>query len=192
VLLSPGFVVVIPFLLGTFLLLAFYAAALGVNYSLRCRSSLRAMAATLATALFIGGLYLFCCMPVMFAAGPRGDEGVMFMFTPCVPFLLAFPVMVYTVGEEIFRGPRGEGQIMVLAYLFGTIGYTVAGIVLSGSSIGSFDRLAGRTVRKPLPLFQPAPRPKSPLELPKTLAAEVVTEAATDAILLPPSTPDIL
>jgi ABC-type transport system involved in multi-copper enzyme maturation permease subunit len=192
VLLSPGFVIVIPFLLGTFLLLAFYSASLGVNYSLRCRSSLRAMAATLATGLFIGGMYLFCCMPVMIAVAPRGpDEGIYFVFTPCVPFLLAFPVAAYAAGEELFRGSHSGGPIMVLAYLFGTIGYTVAGIVLSGSSIGSFDRLAGRTVRKPAALFTPA-APISPVELPKTLAAEVVTEAATDAILLPPSTPDIL
>jgi hypothetical protein len=82
----------------------------------------------------------------------------------------------------------------VLAWLFGVIGYTIAGIVLTGSSIGSFDRLAGRTVRRPSPLFKPAPAPplKSPFASPGALAAEPVTEAATDAILLPPSTPDIL
>ena len=83
---------------------------------LRCRagravfaavpSSLRAMAATLATALFVGGLYLFCCMPVMFAASPRSGEGAMLMFTPCVPFLLVFPGVVYVAGEEIFRGTQ--------------------------------------------------------------------------------------
>jgi ABC-type transport system involved in multi-copper enzyme maturation permease subunit len=194
VLISPGFVIVIPFLVVTFLLLAFYAAALGVNYSLRCRSSLRAMGATLATGLFVGGVYLFCCMPVMVAVTPRGPEaGIFFMFSPCVPYLLGFPVALYMAGEEFFRSSRGEGPVMLLAYLFGTIGYALAGILLTGSSIGSFDRLAGRTVRR-TSLWSPPPKlpPKVAMEPPKELAAEVAAEVAADAILLPPSTPGIL
>ena len=196
VLLSPDFIFVIPFLLGTFLLLAFYAAALGVNYSLRCRNSLRAMAATLATGLFIGGLYLFCCIPVAFAGGPGSGEGFMLVLSPCVPFLLAVPIVVYVAGEDLFRGPRDEGAIMLLAYIFGTVGYAIAGISLTGSSIGSFDRLAGRTVRwTAMSLSRAMSAQSSPqpaMEPPKALAEELAAEAATDAILLPPPTPDIL
>ncbi len=200
VLLTPGFIIVIPFLLGMFLLLAFYAAALGVNYSLRCRSSLRAMGLTLATALFIGGLYLFCCIPLTFVARSGPEEGLFFIFTPCVPYLLAFPVVVYAAGEDLFRSSRGEGPIMVLAWLFGTIGYTIAAIVLAGSSIGSFDRLAGRTVRwranapsqAMLTGVSERLTAQPPVSPPKELAADVEPEAATDAILLPPSTPEIL
>jgi ABC-type transport system involved in multi-copper enzyme maturation permease subunit len=196
VLLSPDFIFVIPFLLGTFLLLAFYAAALGVNYSLRCRNSLRAMAATLATGLFIGGLYMFCCMPVMFAGGPGPGEGFMLVLSPCVPFLLAFPIVVYAAGEEMFRSPHNEAVVMLLAYIFGTVGYTIAGIALAASSIGSFDRLAGRTVRWTAMSLSRAmsaqASAKPAMEPPKAMAAELAAEAATDAILLPPPTPDIL
>ena len=63
--LDPGFVIAIVFMMGTLLILAVYASGLGVLYSLWCRTSMRAMAATLATGLFAGGLYLCCCIPLM-------------------------------------------------------------------------------------------------------------------------------
>ena len=72
VLLDPPFLVAVPFLLGTFLLLALYAAALGVVFSLRCNSSLRAMGATLAVGLIAGGGYICCCMPLMVIGGGSG------------------------------------------------------------------------------------------------------------------------
>lgn len=202
VLLSPQFLIAVPFLLGTFVLLAFYAAALGVNFSLRCRNSLRAMAATLVTALFIGGLYLFCCMPVMIAAMPRrADQGAFLVFTPCVPFLLAFPTIACAAGEHLFSGPRNEGATMMFAYLVGTVAYAIAGIALTSASIGNFERLAGRTVRRLAGEMSRAMSQRDSLHpsvqplreaVAEVVAAEVAVETAVDAILLPPSTPEIL
>lgn len=196
-LLFPSFVIVIPFLAGTFALLAFYAAALGVNCSLRCRNSLRSMAATLATALFVGGLYfLTCCMPVLIAASPRDGEGFVLTTAPCVPVLLGFPVAVYANGENMFRGSHSEGPMFLLACILGNIGYAIAGIALVGNSIGNFERLSGRTMRRTagemsqsVSARSSVPRPTEPT---RVVAAEVASDAAVDAILLPPSTPDIL
>jgi hypothetical protein len=169
VVLDPKFLVVTPFLLGTFVVLAVYAASLGVRYSLWCRNSLRAMAATLATGLFVGGLYfLTCCVPVMIASTRHGgDEGFILTLAPCVPFLLALPGIVYTEGESSFR--RNEGGFMLVAYVLGTVGYLVAAILLAANSTARFDVLCGRTGPKHR-------LPQSPF-----------LEPATDAVLVPPS-----
>jgi ABC-type transport system involved in multi-copper enzyme maturation permease subunit len=157
VLLDPKFLIVIPFLLGTFLLLAVYAAALGVRYSLKCRNSLRSMAATLATGLFVGGLYFFCCMPVLIMGSGRGPEKLaMLMCAPCVPFLLALPGIVYTMGEHSMRGD--EGGLMVFAYLLGVGGYLTTAIVLASSAIARFDALSGRSHPKYWSLKRPPPQ----------------------------------
>ena len=114
----------VPFLLGTFLLLAFYAAALGVKFSLRCRSSLRAMGATLAVGLVAGGGYLFCCMPLAVAgsfAGRGPGQAMELVFAPCIPMLLALPGIIAVEGEQFFRNE--EGGIMLFAYILGMIGY---------------------------------------------------------------------
>ena len=102
------------------------------------------MAATLATGLFVGGLYLFCCMPVMFIGSSRGGEGLAaFMMAPCIPFLLALPGIVYETGEHLSRNK--EGGILLTAYLFGTVGYLAAAILLAASAIARFDVLSGRS-----------------------------------------------
>jgi len=179
-LLDPGFLITVPFMFGMFVLLAFYVSALGVRFSLRCKSSLRAMAATLVTALFVGGVYLCCCIPV-FAATHAGEETAV-VLAPCVPFLLVLPGQVYVSAEYFFRSRTAAP--MLFAYVAGTVGYLIAGIALTASSIGSFDRLAGRTRQRWSTSFSPPLPRKLPIEPPK--------ELATEAILLPPSTPEIL
>ena len=163
VVLDPGFYIAIPFLLGTFLLLAVYAVSLGTIFSLWCRNSLRAMAATLATGLFAGGLYLFCCVPLMFGGGGDGDE---VMLTPCVPFLLAFPGIAYVESESIFRNQGG----IVVAYVLGLIGYGFTACVLIAASIGNFDSFAGRTGFPGSESFGPLPSRDDTAGVPATAA----------------------
>ncbi len=90
--LEPDFIFVVVFSMGTFLLLAAFASALGVIYSLWCRTSMRAIIATLASGIFVGGAYFFCCMPLMITM--RGEEG-MIMLAGCIPFLLGCPAGFY-------------------------------------------------------------------------------------------------
>jgi ABC-type transport system involved in multi-copper enzyme maturation permease subunit len=181
--LEPGFLITVPFTFSMFLLLAFYVSALGVRFSLQCRSSLRAMAAALATAIFIGGAYFFCCLPVLI--GTRAGDEAMVILAPCVPYLLCVPSVAYVSGDHFFSSR--EAGPAIFAFIAGTIGYLIAGIALTGSSIGSFDRLSGRTCPK-MPTYYPV----HPTALPANRPPETPIELATEAILLPPSTPDIL
>ncbi|MBN2292177.1 MAG: ABC transporter permease subunit [Pirellulales bacterium] len=137
VILSPGFVFIVPVLLFTLLVISIAMASLGTLFSLRMKSSLWAMAATLGISFFVGGGYLFCCMPVMIAGGGRGGEEI--MLAPLIPFLMAAPVVFYAEGVS-----HGAGGALA-ANVFGVIGYTVTAIVLYASAIGSFDLFSGRS-----------------------------------------------
>jgi hypothetical protein len=155
---------------GAFLLVAVFASALGVMYSLWCRTSMRAIAATLATGLFLGGLYLFCCIPIFISARM---EDVMILYAPCIPFLLLFPGMTY-LGND----PQSIQPAMVAAYVIGIIGYAFASWVLIAAGIRNFDYFTGRT--RPLP-WDPAyakPRAANPLLIlnKEVIRAEIVEE----------------
>jgi hypothetical protein len=143
VILDPGFVIAIVFLMGTLLILAVYASGLGVLYSLWCRTSMRAMAATLATGLFAGGLYLCCCLPLMIGGHGPGNDAII-IASGCIPFLLAIPGGIYVeiISYHNMSGP--ESNVFV-AYILGMIGYTLAAAALISSSIRNFDRFSGRT-----------------------------------------------
>jgi ABC-type transport system involved in multi-copper enzyme maturation permease subunit len=183
VLLDPKFLIAVPFLLGTFLLLAVYAAALGVRYSLWCRNSLRSMAATLATGLFAGGIYMFCCAPVLVII--RSREAVrlsILILAPCVPFLLALPSNVYVMGEHFAR--NDEGGMLVFAYLLGVGGYLTTAVVLASSAIARFDVLSGRSHPKYWSLKRPPPQ--------ETAAEAIVVATAPSTTPfqgVPPATP---
>ena len=101
-------------------------------------------------AMLVGGGYLFCCMPVMMVGSFH--EGVMLIFAPFVPFLLAMPGVVYLEGSHFSQS--STMGVAVFAYILGTIGYFVAALVLVGHSISSFDRRTDRT-RIPAPGPQP-------------------------------------
>jgi hypothetical protein len=100
------------------------------------------MGATVGVALFVGGGYMLCCMPVLFA-GP-GDDMLLLTMSLLVPYLLAFPQIVCVEGL-----PGHEGGVMVAAYLLGNIFYAVAALVLTSVSIGDFERRAGRVHGRP-------------------------------------------
>jgi ABC-type transport system involved in multi-copper enzyme maturation permease subunit len=175
--LDPGFVIAIVFLMGTLLILAVYASGLGVLYSLRCRTSMRAMAATLATGLFAGGLYLFCCMPLMIGSR-MGDEGIIIL-SGCIPFLLGFPGGIY-VESISYRNMSGPESTVIFAYVLGIIGYSIAAAVLISASIGNFDRLSGRTGLLPWDLSlqkkpaEPGPDDSAPKSKEEPIRAEIV------------------
>lgn len=163
-LIEPGFLVAEFFTLATLLLLCFTVSAMGVLYSLRCRNSLRAMAATITTGLVVAGGYLFCCIPAMFASGP-GDGGQIIL-APCAPFLLVFPSVLYCEGEQMMR----HEPAFLVAYVLGVIGYIVTASLLYAAAVGNFDCLSGRSgPGVPIPR---RPRPAPPV----IVVPEVVEE----------------
>ncbi len=180
--LDPGFCIAIVFLMGTLLILAVYASGLGVLYSLWCRTSMRAMAATLATGLFVGGLYLFCCMPLIIISEGRGSDPEI-MLSGCIPFLLGFPGYAYAENilyrQQSVGGGNYESNI-ITAYVLGMIGYTFAAVALISSSIRNFDRFSGRTGLQPWDLSlhkkpaEPGPAHSPPKSREEPIRAEIV------------------
>jgi hypothetical protein len=137
VLLDLSFVLVLPLVFGTLFVLAFYASSLGVLLSITCRTSLRAMAATLATIIFAGGGYLFtCCLPVLIGSSGSPSE---IIFAPCIPFLLAMPWVFWV------EPPPSVPWELVAAYLMGMMVYSVAAVLLTVTAIVNFDHFTGRT-----------------------------------------------
>jgi ABC-type transport system involved in multi-copper enzyme maturation permease subunit len=175
------FLIPIVFMAGMFLLLAVYASALGVLYSLWCRTSMRAIAATLATGIFVGGAYLFCCIPLMIAGQGRGPgDEIIIMFSGCIPFLIGCPAGIYVQNS---MSPQSIQDKEIAAYVIGMIGYAVATVVLISTAIGNFDRFTGRTRALPWDLsLQKKPakphlvRPIPPLTE-EIIHAEIVEEA---------------
>jgi len=130
---EPMIMVMLPLLLAQQAALGLFIAALGLIFSLKCQTSLRAMGATLAVGLFVGGGYLLCCVPCMIGGG--GSEIVL---TACIPFLVAVPQVA------MFEDISGNDFEMLLYAVMGTVGYAIAGLLLVGSCIGNFERFAGR------------------------------------------------
>ena len=147
VMLAPVFAPVAIVLLGTYLLMAWYVTNLGLFFSLRSQTTLRAMGATLGTLLFTGGGYMFCCCMVAASSGGSGGPFMLFL-AGCIPFLIVFPVFAYfEFSQAMSIGNIEDG--MALAYGLGIVGYLIAGFCLYQYMASNFDRLAGRTVEMP-------------------------------------------
>ena len=132
---SLGWSFTVLIAMAEFLLACAFVALVGINFSLKCRTSLRATGATIATCAFVGGGYLFCCIPLMCAGS---SEGMAIMLTPCLPFLAIAPELVATMDW-----PDVPGEL-VAAFVLGNIGYLIANLALLSSCIANFDRLSGR------------------------------------------------
>jgi hypothetical protein len=152
-------------------MLSFFVSSLGVLYSLWCKTSLKAMAASLTTLLFVGGGYMFCCAVCMIGShGPGRDIEI--MFAGVIPMLLALPYPAY-LEPDFFRHTDG----LCVAYVIGLIGYSIAGFALFSGAIVNFESLVGRIGRDFVPHRPPASQRKSPGQAPPPLvAAEIVEE----------------
>ncbi|MGI9458026.1 MAG: ABC transporter permease [Aeoliella sp.] len=138
--LSPQYVIAIPMHLATIGATGLFATAVGLVYSLKFTSSLKAIGATVGTLFFTGGGWMLCCcVPLMFGGGD--DDIMKFAMAACVPFLQVMPGPIMVV-EDIWRH---DGAWMVIDYFVGTAGYAIAGMVILSSIIGSFETMVGRT-----------------------------------------------
>ncbi|MBI3465215.1 MAG: ABC transporter permease subunit [Planctomycetes bacterium] len=138
VLVHPPFLVAAVPLAVTIGGTSLFATSLGLLISLRAKSTLRSMGATMGLMIFIGGGYMACVAPFVFAS--NGDDVFILTLSGLVPFLLVFPGIVCVEGW-----PGGnEGPLMVSAYTLGTIGYWVAGCILWQQAVEQFDHWSGR------------------------------------------------
>lgn len=139
------------------LAVALFAASLGVLLSLRSGSSNRAATWTLATMVFLGGGYMFCCFPMMIGFGPGDDFTLVLYLAPCSPFLMVFPAMAAWPDMN-----AGEEQLFA-AYLIGVLGYSIGASILYTTASSRFDEFAGRTTGHHVwtsPPRVPTPKPE--------------------------------
>jgi ABC-type transport system involved in multi-copper enzyme maturation permease subunit len=125
-----------------FVLMAIYTTCLGLFFSLKSATTLRAMGQTLGTLVFLGGGYLFCCCTVMVGGRGGGDEWAL-MLSLCIPFLLVFPGLAYTMTDNAFLWKEAG---VTVAFVLGTVVYVVAAALLYVHIVANFDSYAGRTV----------------------------------------------
>jgi ABC-type transport system involved in multi-copper enzyme maturation permease subunit len=124
----------------TLTLLASFLSAVGLFFSLRSSTSLRAMGLTLLVAAVLGGLYLMCCCPIGVAMrldrGPSDELVTGLGLAPCIPLLVSAPAVMFADNSP---------DEVVVAYVLGMIGYAIAlGVVLNNITL-RFDSQAGRT-----------------------------------------------
>jgi hypothetical protein len=150
-----------------------FAGSLGVIYSLWCRTSMRAIAATLTTGIFVGGAYTFCCIPLLIVGPGRGSgEEIIVMFSGCIPFLLGCPTGIYM---QNVMSPQSILDKEIAAYVIGIIGYAVATAVLFTIAVRNFDYFAGRTRALPWDLsMQKKPTKPHPMLVKPQLSEEIV------------------
>jgi ABC-type transport system involved in multi-copper enzyme maturation permease subunit len=117
-----------------FLVLACYVTSVGLLFSLRSNTTLRAMGSTLGTLIFTGGGYMFCCCAVMFSGG-GGEEIVL---APCIPFLLGFPAALF---ESNYMWREGG---LIAAFVVGIGGYFAVMAIIYAYLMQEFDNLAQR------------------------------------------------
>ena len=77
---APAFVVITPVIAATFGCIALTIAALGVWFSSRASTSIRAMAGAVVVGLILAGGYLMCCIPLADLGG--GDEIAILALAP--------------------------------------------------------------------------------------------------------------
>jgi ABC-type transport system involved in multi-copper enzyme maturation permease subunit len=117
---------------GVAIVLLVYVAALGLRFSINAKNSVRAMIWTLATSVFIGGGYFFCCAPVMVGSTHGGEIAM----APAIPYLLSFPFFIW---EE----SGSSAGTLTFAFLIGGGGYLIAAAVLYGASLEAIRRSPG-------------------------------------------------
>ncbi len=140
---SPDFVLALPFILGTQLVLCTFVTTMGVLFSLKSRNTLRAMGGTLAVAFVVGGGYLMCCCMPLSIGGSLGGLNEFITWTPCMPYLLVAPVIFYESFQSDYVS-RADPE-MLWAYILGTSGYAVGAIVLFFVTTANFEQFSGRS-----------------------------------------------
>jgi ABC-type transport system involved in multi-copper enzyme maturation permease subunit len=138
---NAGYLGVIPFLAGSFLLCSVFVTSVGMLYSLHSTTSLRAMGLTLITVMFVGGGYVLCCGPVLAVVGGTEPKDTLIGFAPCLPFLMVAPAAAYAGGAD----PSNEFVELTVAYAAGIVLYLIVCASLIARLIYNFDSAAGRT-----------------------------------------------
>ncbi len=139
--LSPVFIIAIPLHLLAIGATGLFATAVGLAYSIRFTTSLKAIGATMLTLFFVGGGYLLCCCLPIAVVGGEGDELMKIAMIGCVPFLLGVPGGI--VHDNFLTD--NDAAWMMFDYLAGVAMYGTAAVVILSTLVARFEELVGRT-----------------------------------------------
>jgi ABC-type transport system involved in multi-copper enzyme maturation permease subunit len=137
-------------------LFLWFAAVLGLLFSIRCRNSLRALTWTILTLLILNGGYLFVVLMIY-------DDSPMVAFA-CTPFTLAVSAASYEDVWGLLRftssnmASSSDFAEMVMMVILGVVAYLLASIGLTHLAIQRFERMIDRPR---LPANQPPAPPTS-------------------------------
>ena len=141
-----------------------YVAALGMSFSLRSKTSVRAQSATIAVLMFTNWGYLLCCMPL------RLDDS-MFLFSGVTPLIEGYSLLSY---DDVSRVLQSSSPALNFeAFLTGVLSvllHGAAALVLTLRSFLTFDNTIDRPRRHAV---------RSP-EREKTLAIDEEDPAVTE------------
>jgi ABC-type transport system involved in multi-copper enzyme maturation permease subunit len=134
-----------------------FAAALGVTFSLSTRSSVRAQAATMALLATINGLYLLCCIPV------RPDT--LFCAAGVTPMIEGISLMSYEDIAWMYANPvRTNENEAIATCLLAVLLYGAAALILTTRAFVSFDEKVDRPRRGWSGASVPGGKPRLALE----------------------------
>jgi len=142
-----------------------FADALGTYYSLKTRSSSRALVASIATLVLLNGGYLMCCVPL------RADTP--WIVIGVTPFIEAASLLSYDEFSSLFAtGPyavryRHYGETAFICFA-GCAMYLAAAAILTSLAINQFDEEIDRPRRAgqlpPFPVLEEKPEPAEKVE----------------------------
>jgi hypothetical protein len=138
-LLHPTLIVAAPVLALVYALGLWFAASLGLYFSLRSRTSIKAMGSALAIIVFVAGLG-----PVFLATLCRAEEPLAFSLPVVIgtPHFAAIELFERSVHGKSFSTHLTLVTVAAILYLAVTIG-------LYSACIRRFDEFTGRTTGRP-------------------------------------------
>ena len=136
-----------------------FAAALGISFSLRSRTTIGAMGSTVALLIFLNGGYLICGSPLAFIRLRSSLSWLILMGVS--PMVYACSLLnsreLATLLSPDRHWPGDMREVVALSFSC-TIAYALAALYLTEQSIRRFDRAVGRPERS----GQSAPPVKRP------------------------------
>ena len=131
--------------------LSWAATAIGLAVSMRMKNSIKAIASTMFLMLSIGLFYSLFAMMFSALSGAGDEELALLVFPPLAPFLLGFPLILFTESMP-------PSQI-VAAYFIGVAFYAGIGFFVTVSNKQWFDKATGRSADRLAAPVVPAHQP---------------------------------
>ncbi|QDT69904.1 ABC-2 family transporter protein [Planctomycetes bacterium MalM25] len=114
------------------------ASAIGIAFSLRMKSSIKAVGGAVLLLLGIGALYTPLAIAFVSLSGAPAESVMLLVLPPSVPFLYMIPINAIAFG----LGP--EREWLLAAYFAGLLFYGFLGFAVTMSSVSTLDRVCGR------------------------------------------------